>query len=316
MLGEVSLDGNAPGLWMESLPDGWLWAIRGACNQWTISLFVDPSSLGEGIKQLWGRMLGESRLADRFIVPPQLVKTIEVTPVAASCVFAQGMLHIGDSALARDPLASQGLTAALSDGQSAAIAIHTLVLDPTKEDIVSRFLENRLSQAKQRHLKFLSESYADSPYDTAFWSKRREPTFASPSPVDPIHIGRDRPLAISSVWCWRDCPVLESESIRLAQCLCSESESIRWLAGRPIRDFLSALTTTSTAEDLVQHWVGSKMASPQSARQVLGWLLDRRVLVQAESPLQSRAVQARVMPTTLVLAHPPADKTRSLAIPQ
>jgi flavin-dependent dehydrogenase len=281
--GELQLKPDAPALWTESLPDGWLWAVRDRTNHCLVSLFVDPSCLTTDRGQLWQRVLTESRLAAE--IASSLSTTLhlqEATPAAADDVYTRNLLHLGDAALARCPLASQGLSAAISDGQSAAIALHSFMAGSATEPIVSEFLNSRHHQAVRRHVKFLDESYAATSFDTPYWQSRGAArSFNSHSA--PMLTDLDQPVVLATQWQVRPHPTLEGDCIRVAPCLCSAEETLRWIAGCPAAELLAPLcrSTSTTLRALLLNWDACQLADGLRARQVLDWLIQRRVLVPA-----------------------------------
>ena len=281
--GELKLKPDAPALWTESLPDGWLWAIRDRNDHCLVSLFLDPSSLPTDREQLWERTLSESRLAAE--IASSLRTTLhlqEATPAAADSVFTRNLLHLGDAALARCPLASQGLSAAISDGQCAAIALHSLMAGSTTEPIVAEFLNNRNHQAVRRHVNFLEESYAATSFDTPYWQSRGA-AGSYKNHAEPLLTNLDQPVVIAPQWQVRPHPTLEGDCIRVTPCLCSAEETLRWIAGCPAAELLAPLcnSAATTLRALLLNWNACQLADGQRARQVLDWLIQRRVLVPA-----------------------------------
>lgn len=280
---QLRLSPDTPDLWTESLPEGWLWAIRDQADQWSVSLFVDPTTLKEGRSVFGQRFLTQSRLANQFRSPlPTCWAVREASPVATATVFSRGLLHVGDAALARCPLASQGLSAAISDGQCAAVALHSLIQSSTPESVVSDFLETRHRQATQRHVNFLAASYASTPYQTAYWQCRAKPgSLESTAPAALPDL--DQTIELGANWKLRSHPTLEENCIQLAPCLCSEEETLRWLAGHPINDLLSPLVnrTPVTVRTLLTSWAANRQLPEQTTLLLLQWLSQRRVLVPA-----------------------------------
>lgn len=300
--GELRLKAGTPALWTESLPDAWLWAIRDHADHWLVSLFVDTASMKEGRSHIWQRSLAQSRLAKLIESSASSALAIqESSPVTAPTVFKGGLLHIGDALLARCPLASQGLSAAISDGQSAAVALHNLLTAANPESVVSDFLESKHRHARQRHVKFLASSYASAPYDTAYWKNRSSKTNIE-SPTVAELPDMDQPLVLSSSWRLRPHPTLEGDSIRLAPCLCSDDETMRWLAGHPIAELLAPLFTcvSSTPRSLMQNWSSNRLVADQMALPVLHWLSQRGVLIPSShlppviSSLQRHQYHAKI----------------------
>ena len=277
--GDAIIDSDAPGLWTESLPEGWLWAIRSCDNRTSVSLFTDPLSVGRDLNKYWSEMISSSRIASLIKTNSPTLAIRDVTPVAAGQVIQDGILLVGDSALARDPLGSQGLSATISEALGAAIGLHNILLDSTKEDLVLRFLRNRHAGACKRHRIFLGESYGDAPYETSFWTSRKSGGDKKTKEESSGLFGPDEVLLKSSEWQMQLCPVLNGDSIDLANCLCSENESIRWLAGITVERLLSYIDTSVTTRLLLDKWQRCEGISEHTALRALRWMTNEQVLI-------------------------------------
>lgn len=283
--GELRAKPDLPGLWTESLPDGWLWAIRDRTDRCLVSYFVAPSSLSANRESLWEHSLMKSRLADKVVSLRSIKLHIqEATPAATDHVFARGLLHLGDAALTRCPLASQGLSAAISDGQSAAIGLHNLLQQTAPETLVHEFLECRHHQAVRSHMKFLAASYAATPFETPYWLARGDA--GSKDSLNPVQLpDMDQPMVLSPSWQVRAHPTLDGDSICFAPCLCSADESLRWIAGCLASDLLAPVSAGASASfrALLQNWAARHITVGQRALQISRWLVQRRVLVPSST---------------------------------
>src|ERR1039457_6851576 len=103
-LGRWNNANDAPPLWTETLPNGWLWGIRGHNDRFMVFVFTDAVRVRDGCQNVWNDFLVKSRLAKRFASWSQLTRltTQEVTPIAARPSTHRNLIHIGDAALARD----------------------------------------------------------------------------------------------------------------------------------------------------------------------------------------------------------------------
>ncbi len=276
-----------PAMWLEALPAGWLWGLRsGAGGRYAVSLFVDeePGTGAETIQATWWRLLRTSRawpwLATLTFSDPM---QRDVTPLAARTLGGLEPLLIGDAALARDPLAAQGLSAGISDGLAAAAVFNTLALDPGGRGRVREFIAERQRHACTEHLRALGRAYRAVPFDTPFWRRRRE-LEAPPETTPPVL--PDTPLAdicwtMSTAWRLRQAPVLDGDRIVLAECLCSPSseEKFAFFEGRPIRDFFAGLETGARSREILALWTARGLLDEVRGLHVLRWLAARSVLV-------------------------------------
>lgn len=196
-------------------------------------------------------MIHESRMIKKGTALSKNKTDFDVTPSAVLSIYKDGVIPVGDASFARDPLGSQGLSAAVSDGQSVAIAIHSVLSDSLKGDIAIDFLKRQQTNAILKHQIYLNESYSDVPFETPFWITRRVSYVSSLEVVPTINIHIDCSLIISKSWSLRECPVLNGDSIELALCLCSNKDSVRWLAGKPIEDFKIPIDFAKTPRELI-----------------------------------------------------------------
>lgn len=276
---------NAPAFWIESLPEAWLWGIRHPDGRFALSMFFDAAQLRQGVAGIWRETLAISRLAALSshweTLSPCTV--CEATPVAAGELSVNAALPIGDAALARDPLASQGLTAGISDGLAAAVGVHTCLTDSSKATLVAQFFADRRRMAIVRHLRALSAAYRTVSHDSRFWTARRRTLPDAPEDAATPSISMDCPVIVSSRWSFARAGVLAGDAITEGEVLRSKEseEPVAWLEGRPIRDFLPSTGQPHSVRSIILGWIGNGITSERLAPRVFHWLAQRRILVPA-----------------------------------
>lgn len=201
-------------MWLDALPDGWLWA----------------ASLGDGeihgaIFQKAFALAGSSSHDRRALARHQLLhasafsnaRDLSVGKPSAAGLSAmpdpvQSPRHvlIGDAALARDPIASHGLVHALRSGVQAAVAVRT-ILDPTGDTQAAlAFLRQKHVEAVSSAREATARAYCDqSRFTGPFWAERSESNDAKTTPqIGPGPVTLADPLTRASV--------LETDRIRWA----------------------------------------------------------------------------------------------------
>lgn len=165
---------------LEAAPDGWWYAARLPDRRLAIAFASDPELIqanGMARRNGWfSRLLGTRHIAPRLdgcrFIPDSLI----VRPAPSFIldqVAGDRWLAVGDAAAAYDPIASQGIYKALSDGLEAAeIAAARLgseadLVDEYRESTAARFEDYLMIR---NHCYHLEKRWADAP----FWRRRRE----------------------------------------------------------------------------------------------------------------------------------------------
>lgn len=182
---------------LQALPGGWLWACQLPDSAMSGAVFLpatDLSGLDERGRatrlayHLTGSDLGlPERLATGPVVPAML--RVADDPFASSLV-----LRVGDSALARDPVASHGLMHALRSGAQAAAAIAT-ILDPAGQaDAARAFVRDRHRATAEAARAATARSHAEqAQHRTPFWVTAALPPMQDARPWPTL----SRPLALA-----------------------------------------------------------------------------------------------------------------------
>ncbi len=137
-----------PSLWLTALPEGYAYRL-GSDERISVGL-VSFDAAPRTFDELQERLLraGVSWLLDQ-IESDLGERQVRLASVAWPATAARpGLLRLGDAALARDALASQGLSLGISDAFHAARVVRSGQRSP---------LDARQLEAKQRHLGTLSE---------------------------------------------------------------------------------------------------------------------------------------------------------------
>lgn len=277
---------DVPAIWTESLPNAWMFGIRGACGRMAFSVFADAEDFRGGSQMAWERHFATSRLAARAshwqsLSPPVVC---EATPVCADPPTLDVPLPIGDAALARDPLASQGLTAGIADGMLGAIFAHTCLTDSSRERLALDFISGERQRAVARHLRSLAVAYRAAPYESKFWAARQGMASDLSQDFGKVVLSMDDAVALSPSWGLKRGAALTQDLITEEEVLCSnkseDPESIAWLEGRPIGKFLPPDEKPRSIRSLLLHWIRQGVATESMALNVLRWLVGRGIFIR------------------------------------
>jgi flavin-dependent dehydrogenase len=198
------LDDVSEGVLVESAPDGWWYSAALPDGRLICTYMTDADLLHDagGPANAWATALQQTvdtRVRWGSMTPRKLLTRPARTQVLDR-VLGERWLAIGDAALARDPLSSQGIAAALDAGVRAAEPVvdhHRAVLDYLRERTAIYRLEQR---------------FAARP----FWQRRHADTWATaPLRLDPeMWLSPPDERAIASVM--QCCPGVDISQLRAA----------------------------------------------------------------------------------------------------
>jgi flavin-dependent dehydrogenase len=124
---------RAPQMFVDTLPEGWLWAARLPGNDVRAMAFVDPQTLASeagGPGRLLRQLLRSSALLSQRLParwPPSRVEVCDATGYVVDQPIGPYHVRVGEAAFAIDPLSSCGVQTAIQSGLVAAAAVHTML---------------------------------------------------------------------------------------------------------------------------------------------------------------------------------------------
>jgi len=119
---------------IESVPDGWLFATLDASGNRVVSFFTDGDLCSDAAsadaKQRLDQALARSETMAYQSMARQAhgcahapIRYWSATTATLNCAVGPGLIAVGDAAQSHDPLSSQGITRAMEDAESAALAL-------------------------------------------------------------------------------------------------------------------------------------------------------------------------------------------------
>lgn len=267
-----------PPVWSEPLTNGWLWLVQHKSRA-ELTVFTDPD--GSPPARL-AEMLAQSRIAQRVVLTgPTLC--CEVTPSVCSCGAEPGptILPAGDAAVSRDPLAAQGLNAALSDG--AAVAVAALECFKGERGKAEQFLLQRRDLATRRHVREITTAYSRAGRHETWWKVRGEGTkrFRLPVPAETWHPSTI--LRRSETWNAAKGLTLMREQIVETTLLLPDRQDLDpvvWFGGHPVHEFLPAWGEACSAGAIVVGWVRRGLIKRADAPFAIRWFVENGLLTK------------------------------------
>jgi len=252
---------------VEALRDGWLWAGNGSGSNAVVTLFVSPWTvrgwpLGEHSARFLEMLCGSSLLAGGG-TSPRLASNFrahDATAAERTPFTADGLLRVGDAALALDPLSGQGIQRALVSATQAATVLHTMLVREESAGLAGQFYIESHREAARKHAMMCQAFYRrQDRFDGAFWRERTSEIF----PPSPPHASwasldawLDERLMLSHAASWKNVPVIAGEFIENRRALChpSLSRPIAFLEGEPAAEMLANLSAGVTGPALLRQW--------------------------------------------------------------
>jgi flavin-dependent dehydrogenase len=287
---------------VEAATDAWLWAVRCNNGSASVTLFVDLETSHrwqrEGRGPAFLKCLRKTSLGRSHTRLRSSIRAGDATIAAQPCVFAERLVHIGDAALALDPLASQGIHHALLSAQQAGIAIHTILIKG-KAALAETFLTKRHEEALQQHLSACAVFYQRQDiFDTPFW-KDRANALASPPTARRSQRPTTAPalldasLSLCARARWETASVVIGDLIESRPALCHPGLSgpVAYLGNQALGDLLADLPPRFNAPWLLRRWT-EKGVPAEAGSRALVFLVGHRVLLQQRAPSPFRVSRA------------------------
>ncbi len=169
-------------IFIESIEDGWLWAIPLHTGQMSVGVVVDSAIGAERIGEVGQAAFFRERVASgphtstllegaTLVVEPVVVRDWSYT---SRELAGEGFVLAGDAACFVDPLFSSGVHLALSSGVLAAACVTSALKDPELGRAAAVAYATQYRQQYQ-HFRELARLFYDSnrTIDSYFWEARR-----------------------------------------------------------------------------------------------------------------------------------------------
>jgi menaquinone-9 beta-reductase len=184
---------------------GWAWYAATGDGVGALQIVVsnaDPLPRRPGLPAFFEALVDEIGPAREWLGAGQAVGEVFARHAEASCASApieDGLIRVGDAALAMDPLSGHGVFEAIASATAAAAVINTILRRPDDAGLARAFYEERVRLAFERFARTGRDFYAlERRWPEAdFWRERRvwpddRPAHESPSAAAPRI--EDRPV--------------------------------------------------------------------------------------------------------------------------
>ncbi|MBZ5560409.1 MAG: tryptophan 7-halogenase [Acidobacteriia bacterium] len=165
---------------VETYDEGWMWSVPVSRDTRHVGAMVDRASStvagGRELEQVYRAETAKATNLGRLLdgATLQRVWTCDASLYSSEQYAGPQFLLIGDAASFIDPLSSFGVKKALASAWLGAIAVHTCLTDPARQDVALEFFSNWERDVYAKHLgrsrEFAREAQARHPH--AFWASR------------------------------------------------------------------------------------------------------------------------------------------------
>jgi flavin-dependent dehydrogenase len=272
---------------VEAAPDQWYWGAPLSNGTFNATVFVAPQRLrlADDMEHIYYALLASSELLSGCL-SGQLRGSVRVRTAAAYVddqPVGKDWLKVGESALALDPLSSQGVQTALISGLQGAVAVHTLLTSPQYEGPAIQFVQERNAEVARRHSELAAAFYREQAQwtPTPFWQNRAASALPSRShlqpPIDVLPHLTDR-VAVSKAISIVQTPALCGDLIRPVKAILAQGSGrpVAFLDGAPIAHLVERVDGAQTVQQVLNSWC--QVQPRPIATRLLIWAIEHSVL--------------------------------------
>ncbi len=163
---------------VETYDDGWVWSLPASPAVRQVAAMVDgasPAARGSVGEALTAALAKTTEFRRRFRgVTLEYAWACDASMYSAHRFHGPGFVLVGDAGCAIDPLSSFGVKKALGSAWLAAVALHTALVDPSREALALEFFSNREQEIyeaeRARTSAYAQEAFAA--HGGTFWAAR------------------------------------------------------------------------------------------------------------------------------------------------
>jgi flavin-dependent dehydrogenase len=275
---------------VEAAAEQWYWGAPLPDGTFNATVFVSPQRLrgAKEVEHAYRALLADSELLAGCL-SGRMKGPVRVC-AASACLddepVGEDWLKVGESALALDPLSSQGVQTALVSGLQGAAVVHTLLATPQYRHAALQFARERHAETARRHGQMAAtfyheqEQYCPAP----FWRSRAAIASALPTrpglPLVSAPKLTDK-VVLSSETKFVRTPALCRDLIRPVQAILppGSDRPVAFLGGVLIAPLVKRISGEQTVREVLDCW--STVSSPQLASNMLFWTVQHAVLVRS-----------------------------------
>jgi flavin-dependent dehydrogenase len=277
---------------VEAGREEWFWGAALAGGDFSAMVFIDAKRRrgNQDLESLYRSLLARSALL-RGCLNGTLagkVKGFDASGYIDEEPVNENLIKVGEACFSIDPLASQGVQAAMSSGLQGSFVVHTLLTRPENSAEAMRFYRNRQAETVARHHNLAAQFYSESLfYKTgAFWQKRSglETTQRLVIPqVNSALLSDKLYLKLSDAATLIDTPCIADDIITKTRALTHAGleRPIAYVNNTAIALLLDSIPQGGTAAEITQAWL-PYISSEESAR-IIDWLYNIGVFRSSSS---------------------------------
>jgi len=177
--GHVSSASTRDRTLVETYEDGWAWSISAGTDLQQVAFMLDAATTRTTrgcIEQAYAAELSKTRHV-RAVTQGAVLERVwacDASMYTATACAGPGFLLAGDAACTIDPLSSYGVKKALASGWLGAVALHTALIDPSRQTAAFEHFTRREHEMYAVELERTREfaRRADAHHHHPFWATR------------------------------------------------------------------------------------------------------------------------------------------------
>jgi hypothetical protein len=258
-------------------------------------VFLGPDAVrrrrAEGLEELWRSQLAKTELF-AWIAGLPLVHSIvaqDSTSDFATDFIGPKFIRVGEASFTLDPLSSTGVEKALQTGCIAAIAVHTMILWPERNELCMKFCRERHNETVSAHAAWSADFYRRVVRfgELPFWLARSQVSNGGPRmPLSPKFSLEDKSIRLTTRVQMSSKARLVKEPCIIDDEMCERAALLHPNLDRPVafvdgvelERLLALVPQSMDIEALLTLW--STRVSPEQATRVAGWLMKNQILEQ------------------------------------
>ncbi|MEO8678708.1 MAG: NAD(P)/FAD-dependent oxidoreductase [Vicinamibacterales bacterium] len=278
---------------IEAGDDAWFWRVPLPDGRHNVLAFVDAGRLrqrhGESIAGLYQRLVsGSTIMAGLCAVRLDgAIRSVDATPYLEQESISRSTIKIGDAALAIDPISSSGVQKGIQTALAGAVAANTLLRRPALGEAAIQFYSGGLTESAAQHRSWAAGHYAVAAKSRGgvFWTRRAAEAVPEPRlPQDTRApwTGSGRAARLSPLVEFVDLPCLDGDFVtrKVAVRHSSLASPVAYLGRWELAPLLRDISRGMTTLDIAKAW--SDRIPLESAATILGWLMNRGILIEDE----------------------------------
>lgn len=288
---------------IEAGTDAWLWFALTRKDRCLISLFTDPKhfakSESKSLESHYKSMMEQFSLMQYARLGQRLgeVKGCDASSRYITDPVGEDYIRVGDANFSVDPMSSQGVHLALSNGIQAAVVVNTLIRFPRHKEAAQRFFKSRQEERIKQFTAKSQEVYQQvaNRRSESFWHDRAGKADLNTPPKAPQKTPIPSPgqkIKLSPQAEIQSIPVMKKDHIEDAPALFHPSleRPVAFLGSQDLVQLIRQVEPGTSLENLGGKWSSTIPVKLKS--QIMQWLWEHKIIVPyQEEPQMSNTNQ-------------------------